>query len=339
VSGPRDIHQEDGGIAGALHPHIDTTDRDPVVIEHERELAEQERLARQAIAEEYRRRGGDSRLGVLGAPLTEAKPTADGWSQRFQFGAIHTMGYTTPTTETYYLADVYVAAVKCFGSDDSGGIFDGGEGEDEPYLIITSLTPANAFLSTAPVVRTWRSRTFTGIEGGQIFGEDQLVFQDLLIGPYGLMLKVVVMEHENGSEAELEKEIKEKGDAAAREIIGVAGALAGIPVDEAIEDQALDSTLLRALGSLSAGALTELLKDDKMGEKDWIVDAQTLRDWVDQEAVASSFVQYAPKELPPHIQTNFPRDGIYDGDKLFAAGGGSYKVYLRIIPKKIIVTH
>jgi hypothetical protein len=222
----------------------------------------------------------------------------------------------------------YLSGIRCFGTDDPSG-------EDEPYLIVTSVTPGDAFLGRNPktVVKVWKSQTFEdpGVEAGQVFAENQLVFQDLFIGPYGVMLKVLLMEHEHGDEEKLRKEIADKGDKLAREVIDAAAVLAQIPIDQAIEDQVLNNEVLRTLGDLSVDLITNLLKDDKLGEKDWIVNGSMLKDWVDQGLTESAFVNY--RFAPP--ETNFPRE---DGpDKLFSGGGSSYKVYLRIIPKKVII--
>jgi len=74
------------------------------------------------------------------------------------------------------------------------------------------------------------------------------------------------------------------------------------------------------------------LKDDNLGQKDWVVNGSMLKEWVDKGETPSSFVNY--RFAPP--DTNFPRE---DGpDKLFTGGGSSYKVYFRIIPKRVQVT-
>jgi hypothetical protein len=248
------------------------------------------------------------------------------------------MDYTPPTMEAYFV-DIYIGAIKCFGTDDPGGIFDGGSGEDEPYLIVTAVSPASAFLNpgSQTVVRTWRSPTFEEIEGGRVFGENLMVFSDVgPIGPYGVGLKLVLMEHEHGNEEQLRREIQTKGDAIAREALTAAAALAGIPVDRAIEDQLLDTAIMRTIGTLSVDAITNILKDDKMGEKDWIIPAETMRKWVDEGLTDDSFFKGPAYQLPESVDWNFP---FTDGpERLFSHGGGSYKVYLRIIPKKVIVT-
>jgi hypothetical protein len=303
------------------------------VILHRRELRRKQAAGELAIAQEYRRRGSNSDLGVLGNPLTPVKPAGDDWAQKFDFGTIRTMGYTNCATETHWVADIEVAAIKCFGTEDPGGLFD--PARDEPYLIVTSLTPSEAFIRNQPIVRVWRSPTYTGIPGGRVFGENQLMFQDVPIGPYGIRLKLTLMEHEHGDEATLERKIREKGGEMAGELTQLAAGLAGIPVTEEMRDEAFDSAVVRTLGDLSVGMLTDILKDDIIDEKNWVIDGETLKGWVQTGFTDQSFIDYR-NEIPPSFQSNFPRDDPFGGDKLFAGGGGSYKVYLRVIPKKFI---
>ncbi|SQD97337.1 hypothetical protein [Parafrankia sp. BMG5.11] len=48
---------------------------------------------------------------------------------------------------------------------------------------------------------------------------------------------------------------------------------------------------------------------------------------------------YPASELPPNIDTNFPYENLFARELLFSGGGGSYKVYLRIVPQKLIVEY
>jgi hypothetical protein len=292
--------------------------------------------AEKAIAAEYRRRGENTLYSALGARTGEIRQLSDGkHTQKFEFGSVtHTQNIDVPLCESVYAVDIFIAAVKCFGSEDEGGPFGGGEGVDEPYLIITTINPTHAFLDgqVGNVVKTWRSQTFEHIEKGTIFGQEQEVFRNLIIGRHGVSLKIVLMEHEHGDEEKLRQKIEEKGRALAKEVVDAAAALAGVSMDEAVSDQALDSEILRTLGDISVDLITDLLKDDKIDEKTWRLDGKMLKDWVDHNLTETSEVQYPSSELPSHIKTNFPRENVFDQTWLFSGGGGSYKVYLRVIP-------
>ena len=147
------------------------------------------------------------------------------------------------------------------------------------------------------------------------------------------------MEHEHGSEEELRRRIEEKGNALAREILDAAAALAGLNLDEQTREQVLDNDILDTLGDISVDTLTALLQDDKVDEKTWLLPAHTLKTWADiMDAYVNSHVIYPNGEIPAHIKTNFPYEGIFDRTLLFSGGGGSYKVYLRVTPRIITVT-
>jgi hypothetical protein len=293
------------------------------------------------IAGEYRRRGDNTPNSALGAPVSQVFQTADGnYKRDYQFGSIiKPLSINLPRTETRYFADIFIAAVKCFGTEDPGGVFSGGEGEDEPYLIITTINPAHAWLDQAEgnVVKTWRSPIFEGIAKGEIFGQEQEVFKNLAIGRHGISLKITLLDHEYGDADELRKKIEEKGRQLAQETLSVASALAGVNIDEALSEQAMNSEIGKLIQDITFDVITDILKDDKIDEKTWRLDGTMLKDWVDTGFTANSDVQYPPEELPSNIKTNFPRENIFDTIWLFSGGGGSYKVYLRVIPYKACV--
>jgi hypothetical protein len=300
----------------------------------------EKRNAQNIIDKEYVRRGGATRIGLLGPPLREVKDLGNGdYSQDFHFGNITTQGLGGRVKMEACIVDIDIAAIKCFGTEDPGGLFK--KAEDEPYLIITAIAPANAFVPgyQSNVVRTWRSQTFGSIEKGEIFGTEIPVFRGLLFGPHGISLKLLLMEHEHGSEEDLRRRIEEKGGALAREILDAAAALAGLNLDEQTREQALDNDILDTLGDISVDTLTALLQDDKIDEKTWLIPADTLKLWADNmQAYDNSHVIYPNGEIPPHIKTNFPYEGIFDRTMLFSGGGGSYKVYLRVTPRIFTVT-
>jgi hypothetical protein len=79
--------------------------QNPVVIRHRAELDRLEQQAKDAIAKEYRARGGESDLGVLGRPVSKIVWAGDGFQQTFEYGSIKTLSYQSPRTEVAYYAD------------------------------------------------------------------------------------------------------------------------------------------------------------------------------------------------------------------------------------------
>jgi hypothetical protein len=290
------------------------------------------------IAGEYRRRGDKTSIGALGAPVSQVFQTPDRTYKRdYQFGSISKpLSIDVPRTEIQYFADIFIAAVKCFGTEDPGGIFSGGEGEDEPYLIITTINPSHVWLdqATGNIVKTWKSQIFEDVTKGEIFCQEQEVFKNLAIGRHGISLKIALLDHEHGDAEELRQKVEEKGRQLAQEALSAASALAGVNTDEALSEQAMNSEIGKLIQDITFDAITDILKDDKIDEKTWRLDGTMLKDWVDTGFTVNSDVPYPPEELPSHIKTNFPRENIFDTTWLFSGGGGSYKVYLRVIPYK-----
>lgn len=286
------------------------------------------------IAIEYKRRGENSSTSALGAPVDDVTEISSGTYKRsYEFGnIIKLLDMPVPTTESIYMADLFIAAMQCFGTEDEGGLFDGGEGIDEPYVIITTINPAHFWLdkNEAAVAKVWVSNIFEGIKKGDIFGQDLEVFRDVIIGRHGIFLKIALFDHEHGDAEALRKEIEEKAQKVAKEAINVASALLGINIDEALSDQAMESETLKILQDITLDLLVGFLKDDKIDEKTWLINGTMLKDWVDNSFTQHSDIQYPG--MPASIKTNFPRDDIFNNTWLFSGKGGSYKIYLRVIP-------
>ncbi len=287
--------------------------------------------------------GGLQRIKPIGKlkpdPLTGVIPAphlAGSYVQNFEYGSMRVRnnnGNFVPEGETVYKCDVFLAAAKCFGSEDEGGLFDGGEGEDEPYLIVTVINPTE-FFQDGPIARVWRSPVFEEIEKGSIFGENLHMFSDLTIGRHGLLLKIALLDQEHGDPETVRAKIEELAKQAAQGVKDIFSALSGVSIDEALKEQDLDNGILDTLGDITLSLLTDLLDDDKIDEKLWQVPPGLLRDWVDNGTTATSFVPYPPSELPSHMPTNFPNHNVFDPSWLFAGGGGTYKIYLRLLPYK-----
>ena len=263
----------------------------------------------------------------IGRPGSPSKPGFKTFAQEFEYGSIHTLDGTMPLAIpcTYYAADIFVAAIKCFGTDDPGG-------EDEPYLVCTVINPTPAACGGPNVASVWRSPVFEGIEGGRIFGENQAMFQDVVVGRHGIALKLALFDQEHGSADSVRAEIEKQAARVANTITDAIEALTQVDIDQALKEQQLEDNILDTLGDISVGLLTDILKDDFIDEKTWIIPPRMIIDWVDKGAYEQSGVVYPPEELPTHIDTNYPRENVLDHSWIFSGGGGSYKIYLRIVP-------
>ena len=302
--------------------------------------------AEKALAEAQRLIDSDASRAVLGAPRGPAKPVLalgkrkpgapapprDAFIQSFEFGHISIpRDISVPLPCTYYAADIFVAAVKCFGTDDPGGPFS--KGEDEPYITMTLINPAPAACgATTGIAQSWASPVFQEIEGGDIFCQEEQAFSDVVIGRHGIAIKIAVVDQEHGSREAVRAELQKQAQRAENTLKDAAETLIGVDADQAVQQQQLEDNLLDTLGDITLGGLTDLLSDDLIDEKLWRIPARKMVDWVQQNTLATSDVQYPSSELPAHIRTNFPYEDLFARERLFSGGGGSYKVYLRIMP-------
>lgn len=276
-------------------------------------------------------------LGKQIGPL-KTKVLEDGTyrhTQRYEFGRLRFLDGTIhvpPPAEPFYAADVWIAAIKCFGTEDPGG-------EDEPYLVASVINGGQAALLRQPSVRNAGPFKWEGVTAKSVFGYDTFLFDNVVVGEHGFTIKVSLFEGEWGSAEQVKREIDKWAQAAsadtekALEVFEQGGA-----AKEAVK-VADQSSVGDLLVGVVRDALAGALDDDVLGEKNYRIPAGLLRDWVDNDTTADSGLVYDPRELSPAVDTNFPREYIYDGRWLFSAGGGSYKVYLMVIPKRIVTDY
>ncbi len=311
-----------------------------------RELEKIEKQRQKNIEKLRARIMADPRTFVLGKPTAlrpygptrplggkyKHTPSAEvyGLVQQFEYGSLGIKQIDRPISGgVEYYADVYLAAAKCYATDDPSG-------EDEPYLIVTSLTVPDAF-EGGPVTRVWQSPVYENIEKGRIFGENTLIFKDLKIGRHGIDLKIALIDNEHGKASEVRKKIEEQAAKVANDVKVVLGGLTGVNIDKAIEELGIDDGILDILGTLSLDLLTGLLDDDPLDEKTWNIPAGVLKAWLETPmGLENSQIHYPPSELPSSIKSNVPFEDPHGTAVQFARGGGRYKIYLRVIPSKII---
>ncbi|MES5957149.1 hypothetical protein QCI42_27935 [Bacillus fungorum] len=288
-----------------------------------------------SIKTQYYKLGGDSIYGALGIPIGDIIRERSGvYSQEYEYGKILTGKIEVPPVQHFYTCDIFLAGIKCFGTDDPGNPL--AEAEDEPYVIITTLSTASAFLDgeEEKISKTVKTKTFTEISKGEVFGQNGLFIGDVPFGPYGIMLKIMLLDQEYGDPESIRKEVEITAKKAAEDVKDLASALAGVSIDKILPKQVLDNEILDILGDLSLNVISKTFGDDKIDEKTWLIDGSMLREWVDKGLTETSGIDH-PELTNSNVNTNFPRDN--GPSYLFSGGGGSYKIYLRVIPKIHII--
>jgi hypothetical protein len=287
--------------------------------------------ARRKVQNLYRRTGGS--LGPLGAPTGSLHRVDSSWAQDFTLGQIKLNDFEIdPKAFTFVEAEVKVAAVKCFGTEDPGGT-------DETYIVISLISVDPNRGAADHLVQTVRTAIDNNVFGGKVFFVNHTIGK-LRVNGGGLSINVVMIDHESGNADDLRNKIAAALDAAANEGARIiAGAAAG--GDQRLAGAVGDVTefdvggvkpfkiLTLGLADIIASALS----DDIIGEHTFVIPAQNVTDLLAQQAFTNSFRQ--TPELGFDIQFNWPPRP--QDEFLFSGGGGSYKIYFTITPMGVLV--
>lgn len=282
--------------------------------------------AQKKMANFYRRTGGS--LGPLGAPKTFLRRSGSSWVQDFALGQITLEDFQIdPKAFTFVEAEVKIAAVKCFGTEDSSGT-------DETYLVISLVSVDPDRGAQDRLVTTVRTAIDNNVFGGKVFCVSNTVGKLRITGG-GLRINVVIVDHESGNADDLRDKIAAALNAGANEgariIAGAASGgdqrLAGA-VGDITEFDVGGVKPFKVLTLGLADLIAQALSDDVIGEHTFVVPAENISALLDQATFSSSFRRTA--ELGPDIQFNWPPRP--QDEFLFSGGGGSYKIYFTITP-------
>ena len=279
----------------------------------------------------YRGTGGS--LGPLGPPAGDIVRNSNGGvSQQYLLGEIHLNDIDgVAQGSTQFEVEVELSAVKCFGTEDPGGT-------DETFVIV-SLTSINPnFSSGDSLVLTQRTEIINNVTGGAVIFKKRPVGRVRATGG-GLKIHVAIFDHESGDANDLRDQIHRVLEDSARQGAQLlAGAAAG--GDQRLAGAVGDVTEFEVGGVKPfkiltlgiADLLADLLSDDLIGEHEFIIPAQNIKNLADQEVFNVS-CRRKPQELGADVQFNWP---VREADEpLLSGGGGSYKVFFTITPIKI----
>jgi hypothetical protein len=164
-----------------------------------------------AIGERYTQLGGPE--SWLGWPTSSEQDFDQGGrASTFQNGAI----YWWPDTGAIELGKIAVryTGLMCFGETDSDAL----SNSDEPYMIFgvvpTAPGPASAL----------RTGIYEDVDGGEALGDLIELYRGL---PYGLLLSVVLMEHDFDDPDKYRDEVKAGVDGASQLVTAAVGTFLG----------------------------------------------------------------------------------------------------------------
>lgn len=285
------------------------------------------------IEEVYRQKGGQFGFGP---PVGGVSLTSDGsYVQNYELGfATKPLGAPPGFFETYE-ASVQVAAVKCFGTEDPSG-------EDEPYLVVSVISVNPNFKGEDELLTTKIIRA-EGVRTGDTFGNGQTIGTEKVVAGEGLRIHLALFEHEHGEpekvREEIEKILKEAVKKGAEALVkAVAGG--DVPLGGTV-GEITDNPLVIALTRGLSAAIAPLIADDQIGgEKVLSIKASKLVELAIDSSEPGSLDRFKRSLLTttsdPDIEFNFPIDHL-DRRWLFEGGDGSYKVYVKVTPRKVIL--
>lgn len=281
----------------------------------------------------YRRTGGS--LGPLGAPVSNIQSRPDGsYVQNYQLGVITLDNpNATPESFTQYGTSVTISAVKCFGTEDPGGV-------DEPFVIVSLISVNPNFGGTDTLVLTKRTEILENVKAGDVIFERRTIGDVIGFPGSGIRIHVAIFDHEHGDADELRKKINAVlEDVARRGANALAGAAAANDpkLAGAIGDiTSFEVGGVKPFSILTAGIadlITDVLADDLIGEYEFFIPAQDIKEWADDPAKYAASLKTSP-DLPSRIRYNWPPKA--EDEHLFSGGGGSYKIYFNIQGYKIV---
>jgi hypothetical protein len=261
-------------------------------------------VASRVIFDKYLEEGGRQ---TFGQPLGPANP-GQVFTQNFEGGTIHWNGNDPPIIEEQYDVTVSYQGLHCFHRTS-------GPGADEPYVI------ASVYQKTTPE----KSATLQcgpyddGINGGEGRSEPRAVAKDF--PPQHLVIRTVLMEHDEGQPQEVRKAIAEAIGKTRDAALAAAGAAAGSPLPGGVMPDSWKLWLDQKFADVLDGIFG--FSDDFLGDDTIELSYSQLRDLADHPAL----LRY--------------QDGIgYSHEtRLFQKDEGEYKVYYHVIVTKRVEAH
>jgi hypothetical protein len=274
-------------------------------------------------------------VGALG-PLTSGVSQTETGSYRIntELGFLDLSPGSPPVAMGEYNASVELAAVKCIGTEDPGGLEATAEDEVYGFVSLFSLLPTNQ-----EQVNTHRLNTIEHVKAGEvIFKNTPIGIINLIAGTNGFKIHVTLWDEEvSGPPENSQEKINEaiqKGIAGVAAGSGAITAVAPNPVTGIIAvgaaaiAAAMEVEWVRDGVGFLTGWLSEALQDEKIGEKEFKVSPAQLKKWSTQEGFDASLKSQVPG-LPSDVSFNFPED--YDNpDWIFSEGGATYKVFFKV---------
>jgi hypothetical protein len=282
-----------------------------------------------SIRDFHRRTGAD--YGPFGVPTGGLTPDPrGGYQQNYVLGNIRLQDVDgLPEGSKTLETEVRLAAVKCFGTQDS-------DGSDSTYAVISVATVDPNNSGSNQLVTTWRTRILDNVHAGDTIFKGEGIGQPFS-GAFpgsGISIHVAIWDHESGNADDIRDKIQEVlqdaaqkgaaalGDAAAADDPSVSGGTMG----KITEFEVGGVKPFRFLTLGISDAIAHAVADDLVGEHTYVIPAANLADFADQDKFNAS-VKTSP-DLDFDVQFNWPP--TLNDEFLFTDGHGSYKIYFML---------
>jgi len=279
-------------------------------------------FAAEAIRDFHRHTGGI--FGPFGPFAGTIGRNSDGsYTQGFQIGEVNLANLDAPPQGfTEYKAEVTLAAVHCFGTQDP-------DGSDSPYVVVSLISVDPNGVGTDQLVSTIHTPIQNDVPAGATILKNITLGQAHAFPGSGLNIHVAVWDHESGNVDDITNEIHQAlNDAANEGAQALAGAAAaGDPQTTAgtVGDVTqFEIAGVRPFDVLTLGAaklIAQAFADDLVAEHTFEVPAGNIIDLADPAKFAESLSWTSP--LDADVRFNL-------GDDFLFGGNGSYKVYLTV---------
>jgi len=312
------------GITGALYSGADQPAKGPV---QPPDALYETLIASSQMMDLFKRTGG--KYGPLGAVVTPAVRNPNG-----TFTQTHLMGEITkltfddlPVATAGYLSDVTIAVTKCFGTFTSGG-------DDTTFAVVSliSMDPNNVNAQTVTTVRTPIQNNVGG--GAQIFKNFHIA--QIPVTGSALAIHVSLWRHVDGNADDIRDKIHDTLNQGVNE---AAQAIAGAIDDPGVTAGSVGSITDWSIGGVKpinlltlglANLFASLFADKLIDEYYYWIPPGNLVDFSNQQKFTASIRDPKTMGLDFDVQANWP-PAPTENEHLFSGGGGSYKVWFRIV--------
>jgi len=286
--------------------------------------------ATQVVDDFYRRTG--AKYGPLGVPLGDLERTDDGHYERLhQLGAMKLTSLgADPIAETYYLADITLSGIRCYGTQDNG--------PDETFAIISLISVNPNHSGGDKLTKTILTPVAENVTVPATLFK-MMTLDSLVPVGSGIIIHVSIWDRESGNADDIAKQVSKVIEDAVQKSAAALSA-AALSAGAASSDPNVSGGIIGKITDFEVGGIKPFhiltlgigklignaLADDLIGENSFFIPAANIVELSDPATFQSS-IRKTP-DLPFDVQVNWPPKP--EQEPLFTDGHGTYKAFFLI---------